>query len=311
MYYSKEQGRSRFQFYSHWMNASSDRKLDLETKLRQAILNGELSLCYQPIVDSHTQRIVGTEVLLRWNHSEEGQIPPDEFIPIAEEAGFMPQIGEWLLETSCRQYGQWRAQGMPAIRLSVNISSSQLRDDRFVESVKATLRQTGFDPHLLDLELTEREVMVKDPASMERLKALKAIGVRIAVDDFGTGHSALVYLKKVPLDVLKIDRSFVQGIHSNSSDSAIISAVIAMAHKLGLRVVAEGVETAEQLEFLRDEQCDEIQGFLFSVPLPPDLFGELVSDNAILDPDRHRLSPRAVHPAPAVSATQGREGSPA
>ena len=295
MYYAKEQGRSRFQFYSHWMNASSDRRLDLERKLRAAVNTDQLSLAYQPIVDCYTQRIVGAEALLRWHQPDEGKIPPSEFIPVAEEVGLMNQIGDWLLHTACSQFQQWHTQGMPSTRLSVNISSCQLRDEQFVEAVRRTLDETGFDPCQLDFELTEREVMVNDPASMERLKALKALGIRIAVDDFGTGHSALVYLKKVPLDVLKIDRSFVQGIRSDESDSAIISAVIALAHQLHLRVVAEGVETPEQLAFLRDQQCDEIQGFLFSVPLIAEEFGELIlSPDPRLNPDRDRLSARSV-----------------
>lgn len=315
MYYAKQQGRGRFQFYSHWMNASSERKLDLEHKLRAAVERDEFSLCYQPIVDCYTQRVVGAEALLRWNQPEEGLVPPDEFIPVAEEVGLMNRIGGWLLHAACRQFQEWHLQGMPAIRLSVNISSCQLRDDQFVETVRRTLDETGFDPQQLDFELTEREVMVNDPASMERLKALNALGIRIAVDDFGTGHSALVYLKKVPLDVLKIDRSFVQGIRSESSDSAIISAVIAMAHRLNLRVVAEGVETPEQLGFLRNQQCDEIQGFLFSVPLESERFAELALDaDPRLEPGDNGPSARlveALHPLRGGSPDETQEGSAA
>ena len=274
MYHAKEAGRGRLQFYSEWMNAASVRNLDLETELHKAILQNELHLTYQPLLDTRTAKVVGAEALLRWSHPELGPISPDEFIPIAESAGLITPIGDWVLSTACRQFQNWFTGGMPPIRLSVNLSSHQLREPGFVERVTRILDETGLDPELLDIEMTERGVAFGDPRSLQALEGLKRLGLRVAVDDFGVGNSALSYLKNCPLDILKIDRSFVHGIDLDSSDAAIVSAVIAMAHCLKLEVVAEGVETESQFEFLKNQDCDCVQGFLFAKPLTPARFEE-------------------------------------
>ncbi len=275
MYHAKDLGRNRFQFYSDWMNAASARELDLENELHKAIEQNELHLTYQPLLDSRSGKVVGAEALARWLHPDLGPISPDEFIPIAEAAGLITRIGEWVLRTACRQYQTWLQAGMPRIRLAVNLSSYQLHEEDFVERVRAILQETGLDASLLDVELTERGVALDDGRSLEALAGLKKLGVRVAVDDFGTGNSALSYLKIFPLDVLKIDRSFISGIERDTSDSAIISSVIAMAHKLNLEVVAEGVETLAQLDFLRQHDCNCVQGFLFARPVPPEDFRDL------------------------------------
>ncbi|MFQ5524813.1 MAG: putative bifunctional diguanylate cyclase/phosphodiesterase [Thermoanaerobaculia bacterium] len=275
MYHAKDLGRNRFQFYSEWMNAASAREMDVENELHKAIEQNELYLTYQPVLDSHSQNVIGGEALVRWVHPELGTVSPDEFVPIAEAAGLIVRIGEWVLRTACRQFQIWFEAGLPRIRLAVNLSSLQLHEEDFVGSVARILAETGFDPSLLDVELTERGVALDDRRAVRSLEGLRELGIRIAVDDFGTGNSALSYLKIFPLDVLKIDRSFVQGIERESSDSAIISAVIAMAHRLGLEVVAEGVETDSQLEFLREQDCNRVQGFLFAKPLPAEDFREV------------------------------------
>ncbi|MCP4201627.1 MAG: EAL domain-containing protein [bacterium] len=274
MYHAKDLSRNRFQFYSDWMNASSARKLDLENELHKAVVQKELHLVYQPLFDARSERVVGAEALLRWRHPTMGPISPEEFIPIAESAGLINGLGEWVLRSACSQFRSWLEKGLPRIRLSVNLSSYQLREDDFVEKVAQILEETGLDSSLLDVELTERGVALGDETSVRSLKGLKRLGLRVAVDDFGTGNSALSYLKSFPLDILKIDRSFVKGISHGSSDSAIICAVIAMARHLKLEVVAEGVETKAQLDFLKNEGCDWVQGFFFAEPLPPEEFAE-------------------------------------
>ncbi len=274
MYHAKDQSRNRFQFYSEWMNASSIRKLDLENELHKALAHEQLYLAYQPFFDTQSAKVVGVEALLRWEHPEMGWISPEEFIPIAESAGLVTGIGEWVLRTACRQFQSWFEGGMPRIRLSVNLSSYQLRESDLVTQVARILEETGLDSSLLDVELTERGLALGDERSVNALEGLKRLGLRVAVDDFGTGNSALSYLKSFPLDILKIDRSFIKGIDEGSSDCAIISAVISMAHRLNLEVVAEGVETEPQLDFLKSQGCDCVQGFLFSNPLPPEEFAE-------------------------------------
>lgn len=275
MYHAKDLGRNRFQFYSDWMNAASARKLDLESELHKAITLNQLHLNYQPVLDLETRRVIGVEALLRWTHPEFGEISPEEFIPIAEAAGPIVQIGEWVLETACREVQGWLEAGMAPMRLAVNLSKHQLHEDDFVAKAAKLLERTGFDPSQLDVELTERGVALDDHRAVAALQGLKKLGVRIAVDDFGTGNAALSYLKAFPFDILKIDRSFVRGIDLDSSDAAIISAVLAMARKLGLEAIAEGVESEEQLAYLRGQGCDAVQGYLFSRPLRPERFEEL------------------------------------
>ncbi len=270
MYSAKSQGKNTLQFFAEPMNVAMVRKFDLENRLRKALERSELILFYQPVVEAFSRKFVGVEALLRWNQNELGLIQPAEFIPVAEETGLIVPIGQWVLRTACRQLATWLRKGMPPLRVSVNLAPRELREPGFVIGVGKILEETGLAPTLLELEVTESSVMQKDPTTLEALHQLKSMGVGLAVDDFGTGHSALSYLREFPLSTLKIDRSFVKGIRKDSHDAAITSALIALAHHLQLRVVAEGVETEEQLSFLSQHECDEVQGFLFARPMPAD-----------------------------------------
>jgi EAL domain-containing protein (putative c-di-GMP-specific phosphodiesterase class I) len=214
------------------------------------------------------------EALVRWRHPELGLLPPGEFIPLAEEAGLIVPIGEWVLRTACAQSRAWQASGMPPLRLSVNLSARQVRRPNLVGTVRAALEASGLDPSCLELELTESMMMQNVDATRATLQALNEMGVRLSVDDFGTGYSSLGYLKRFPIDTLKIDRSFVRDVTTDHDDAAIVTAIIAMAHRLRLRVVAEGVESEEQVEFLRKYACDDLQGYLLGRPVPAEQFAE-------------------------------------
>jgi diguanylate cyclase (GGDEF)-like protein len=276
MYRAKERGRNRGQFYLEEMNARLGERLSLENRLRHALERSELLLHYQPQVDLRSGAIVGAEALIRWREPELGLVSPDRFIPIAEETGLIVPIGEWVLETACAQAAAWRAAGLPRIRLAVNLSARQFRHKGLAEAIRRALQSNRLDPGDLELEITE-SMIVQEPAETIRLlESLKAIGLRIAVDDFGTGYSSLAYLKRFPIDVLKIDQSFVRGIAANRSDAAIARTVINLARSLYLHTVAEGVETAEQAGLLHDWTCDEAQGYLFSRPLPAEEFAALL-----------------------------------
>jgi diguanylate cyclase (GGDEF)-like protein len=265
---AKRMGSNRFQSYQESMHEMALRRLLLEDKLRGAIERDELTLHYQPQVNLLTGKISGMEALLRWNSVELGNVSPVEFIPVAEESGLIVQIGEWVLRTACRQVQRWRERGVPIPRIAVNVAMPQFTHARFLDTIKQVLVETGLDPEVLELEITE-SLLMKDPQSIATtLHALRNLGIQIAVDDFGTGYSSLSRLKELPIDCLKIDRAFVSGIDVDSSDRAITSAVIAMADGLKLRVIAEGVETAAQAEFLHSNRCGEMQGFLVSRPLP-------------------------------------------
>jgi diguanylate cyclase (GGDEF)-like protein len=277
MYRAKEGGRNRGQFYLEEMNARLGERLSLERLLRHALERGELLLNYQPQVDLRTGAIVGAEALIRWQQPELGLVPPDKFIPIAEETGLIVPIGEWVLQTACAQAGAWRAAGLPQIRLAVNLSAAQFRHKRLGESIRQALRANRLKPDSLELEITESMIMHDPAGTIRLLEELKAIGVRIAVDDFGTGYSSLGYLKRFPIDVLKIDQSFVRGIANNRSDAAIARTVINLARSLYLHTVAEGVETAEQADLLHAWTCDEAQGYHFSRPLAAEDFTALLA----------------------------------
>lgn len=265
MHHAKAQARGSYRFYTDAMNETVMRRIDVESRLRKALEGGQLFLEYQPVVDIQSGRIVGAEALLRWNCPGLGPIAPAEFIPIAEEnAGLITSIESWVLETACRQMRKWKDEGLSGLRLSVNASRSQLRQSNFAARVAEILEATGLESCHLQLELTENGVIVEDPPTLRQLFELRDLGVSLAIDDFGTGSSALGYLRKFPVDMLKIDRSFIMRTPDNPQDGAFVSAVIAMAHCLGIRVVAEGVETEEQLAFLRRNGCDEVQGFLFA-----------------------------------------------
>ena len=278
MYRAKELGRNNFQFYTPELNVRAARRLELETGLRRALENEEFVLHYQPLVNMQTGKIIGMEALLRWRHPEFGLIPPMDFIPLAEETGLIVPIGEWVLRTACAQIKRWHATGFPAMHVAVNLSSVQLQQKNFAETVKRALSDTGLEPRYLDLELTESLLMHDMEAVEKILKELKTQGVLFSLDDFGTGYSSLSYLKRFPIDFLKIDRSFVNDINQDRYGAGIVRAIIVMAHTLGIRVIAEGVETAEQLAFLRAQECDISQGYFCSEPLATEIFTELLKD---------------------------------
>ena len=273
-----DQGGDNVHFYSTDITAEALARLSLENSLRRAPEREELVLHYQPLLDLKTRRIVGAEALVRWQHTELGLIPPSDFIPLAEETGLIVAVGEWTLRAACSQNKRWQAllQGQSPLRVSVNLSSRQFRQPNLVETVRRALAETELPPQQLEIELTESSIMDDEEHGIKVLHRLKDLGVTIAIDDFGTGYSSLSYLKRLPIDKLKIDRSFMQDATDNPDDAAIIMALITLAHNLGLRVVAEGVETESQSAFLRLLRCDEAQGYLFSPPIPANAFEQLL-----------------------------------
>ena len=267
MYRAKESGRNNFQFFTRELNALMTERLEMETLLRRALERNQFALRYQPRIDLTTGTIVAAEALLRWRIPHRGTIVPRRFIGLAEETGLIVPIGKWVLESACAQNKAWQDAGLPPIVVSVNVSPRQFRQENLVKSVAEVLQTTGLDACYLELELTESMVMHDAPHLVAMLDELKSLGVQISVDDFGTGYSSLSYLKRFPVDRLKVDRSFVQDMASDADDATIVRAIIALGHNLGLKVVAEGVEVAEQARLLREHRCDEAQGFLFSRPV--------------------------------------------
>ncbi len=266
---AKQQGRNNYQFYSESMNVQSLERLGLETQLRGALARREITLHYQPKIDVRTGRIMGSEALMRWRHPEMGPISPGRFIPVAEETGLIIPLGEWALATALRQTRAWHDSSHRPLRVSVNVASPQFRSGNLPDLVRNCLQRSFLDAKYLVLELTESMLMENPEQAVSVLQEVKSMGVKLSVDDFGTGYSSLSYLKRFPLDELKVDQSFVKGIPHDADDCAIVTATIAMAHGLGLTVVAEGVETVEQLAFLAGRGCDEYQGYLFSAPKAP------------------------------------------
>ena len=281
MVHAKEHGHEKVRFYTPDMNSAS--RLDLESYLRRALEKGEMMLHYQPKVDIRSGQMIGMEALLRWIHPVMGFVPPDVFIPIAEDIGMIGPIGEWVLRTACQQNKAWQNAGYPPLTMAVNLSVSQFNYSNIVEKVKSVLAETGLDARWLELEITESIIIQNTEKVIETLLELKEIGIQISVDDFGTGYSSLRYLQMLPIDMLKIDRSFVRDIEKEDDEAAIPKAIISMAHSLDLRVIAEGVETQEQLNFLRKYHCDAMQGYLFSRPLPVDQFEKLLANWLTLD----------------------------
>lgn len=267
---AKSRGRNNYQCYSAQMHEDIRGRMYLETDLRNAVLREEFVLHYQPKASCATGRITGTEALLRWNHPRRGIVPPDQFIPLLEETGLIVQVGRWVLQAACRQLRLWQEAGLDIPGVSVNLSARQLQSDTLLDDIAAILAESALEPACLDLEITESMLMQNADSAIRTLLALKEKGVSISLDDFGTGYSSLAYLKRFPLDTIKVDRSFVKDIAADSDDASITRAVITMAHHLKLKVVAEGVETAEQLALLISHQCDVIQGYFFSRPLPVD-----------------------------------------
>jgi EAL domain-containing protein (putative c-di-GMP-specific phosphodiesterase class I) len=278
MYLAKDEGKNNCQFYSAEMTPMSVEDLELEVRLAQALQRSEFSLQYQPRVDIATGRILGAEALLRWWNADLGTVSPAQFIPLAEDTGLIVAIGKWVLRTACEQNVAWRARGAPPIVMSVNLSPRQFKDPAFLNDMAAILAETGMAPELLELEITESMIMQHVDIAAEKAAAMKKLGVGLAIDDFGTGYSSLSQLKRFPIDTLKIDRAFVRDIPESADDTAITKAVVSLGKALGVRVVAEGVETEAQYRFLRDNGCDEMQGFYFSKPCHPDAFAELLKN---------------------------------
>ncbi|MBK5274109.1 MAG: EAL domain-containing protein [Desulfuromonadales bacterium] len=283
MYQAKEQGRNQVRFYTGEMNARSLSRMAMEKYLRRALERNELFLCYQPKVSLRSGQITGMEALVRWQSPELGLISPASFIPLAEETGLIEPIGEWVLETACRQNRKWQDAGLPAIAVAVNLSACQFRQQHLVQVVERILRESGLEPRYLELEITESLVMQNLDRATTILNELKALGTTLSMDDFGTGYSSLSYLKRFPFTTLKIDQSFVRDITSEPDSAAISKTIIAMAHNLRLKVIAEGVETAGQLNYLRLHKCDEMQGYLYSRPVIAEEFGELLLKNKMLN----------------------------
>jgi EAL domain-containing protein (putative c-di-GMP-specific phosphodiesterase class I) len=288
MYNAKDAGRNTYRFFDDRMNQQAHEHLLLQNRLHQALFRFEFHLHYQPQLEVDSGRIIGVEALLRWHNSELGDVVPARFIPVAEDCGLIVPIGAWVLEEACRQAQAWRKAGWPDMTMSVNLSALQFRRAGLIETVAKVLRMSGLPPHLLELELTESILLQDVENNLDTVRQLKALGVRLSIDDFGTGYSSLSYLKRFAVDRLKIDRSFVRDISTDPDDAAIVRAVIQLARSLRLGIIAEGVETQEQLDFLQEEGCREVQGFLFSRPLAPEGLEDFLRE-------RKRQSNRAEH----------------
>jgi diguanylate cyclase len=278
MYHSKKLGGNTFSFFTPSMNEFAQERLELENALRRALVRNEFELHYQPKVDVASGRISSTEALIRWHHPERGLVAPGEFIPLAEETGFILQIGEWVLREACRQAREWQLNGMAPMRVAINMSAQQFQQKNLLSVVQSALENADLEPTFLEIELTESAVMHNATASAAILEQLSRIGVHISIDDFGTGYSSLNYLRRFPLDKLKIDRCFIKDVVGNPEDAAIVHAIISLAHSLRLKVIAEGVETEQQLEFLRSLGCDQYQGFFCSPAMNAEDFAEMMRD---------------------------------
>lgn len=291
MYKAKEDGKNNFMFFAPNLAQLSIERLAFESSLRKALEDQQFEVHYQPKVDCRTGRMNGVEALLRWTHPELGSVSPAQFIPVAEETGLIVPLGRWVLQTACEQHAAWRREGLPPLRVAVNLSARQFGDVALLSDITAILKETGIDPAFLELEITESMLMADPQRATQTLQACKQLGVSLSVDDFGTGYSSLSNLKRFPVDTIKVDRSFVRELPASEKDRAITDAILSMARTLSLSVVAEGVETQGQAEFLRDRGCDEIQGFFFSKAVPPAVIADMLkaSPSAVLrgqDADR-------------------------
>ena len=281
MYRAKEEGKNTYEFYSSQLKRRSLKRIKLENHLRQALERGEFELAYQAKISLADERIIGVEALLRWHNDELGEVTPTQFLPLAEEVGLIIPIGRWVLETACEQNMAWQRQGMPALRMAVNLSPAQFSDHQLVDHLQAVLERTGMPANLLELEITETAVMHDIRRALALLAQIKRLGVFISIDDFGTGYSSLTQLRQLPVDSLKIDRSFIRELSSNTTDQSIARAIITMGKNLSLNVIAEGVETAEQQDFLRAQDCDDMQGYYFSRPGDSSAFANLVRSHDV------------------------------
>lgn len=296
MYHVKDTGKNNYKFYSDDMTTPYFQNLSLETGIHKALDNDEFHLMYQPQINLKTGEIVGVEALLRWDHPEHGMITPAEFVPFAEETGMIVEIGHWVLRNACAELRRWRDAGLPEIRMSINMSARQLAEKAIVKHISNILKDYGIPGHCLEIEITENTIMSDMDSVIQKLKALSKKGVFIAIDDFGTGYSSLSYLHKLPIHTLKIDRAFIKEVNMQHSGNSIINTIVAMARGLNLNVIAEGVETQQQLEYLQEIECSEAQGFLFGKPLPADVITQLLiqepyatpSSSMSLHGNRHR-----------------------
>ena len=295
MYDVKGRGKNGFHFYSSEMNAPYIKKLSLDTGIHRALENNEFHLVYQPQINIVSGEIVGVETLLRWKHPEHGTISPAEFIPSAEESGLIVDIGHWVLKTACAELNRWRTAGLPEIRLAINFSARQLMEEGIVNHIIDVLKNYNIPGNCLELEITENTIMDDMDSIISKLKILSKHNINIAIDDFGTGYSSLSYLHKLPIQTLKIDRAFLKESHINKGDNTIINTIVAMAKGLKLNVIAEGVETQTQLEYLREIECSEAQGFLFGKPLPPDTISQLLAQVPIASAGTQNESGKETH----------------
>ena len=284
LYDAKKQGRGIYRFYHETMNIIATERLELSTSLRHAVDRKEFILRYQPQVNAYSGHLVGVEALIRWQHPEKGLIYPSQFVPLLEDTGLIIPVGEWIIKEACMQAKQWQKDGMPGIPISVNISARQFQQKNLVSMISQTLIETKLDPRFLQLELTESVLVDNIGITIATLRALHTIGVKLSIDDFGTGYSSLSYLKQFPLHEIKIDRSFLQDIKNSTQDAAITTAIITLGHSMKLHVVAEGVETNEQMEFLKNHNCNTLQGHLFGYPMHPQKIAERLAEDSRRQP---------------------------
>jgi EAL domain-containing protein (putative c-di-GMP-specific phosphodiesterase class I) len=268
MYSSKDLGRNNYQVYNSEMNARIVSKLRMESSLRYAVSHCQFDVFYQPLVNVYTGKMAGMEALVRWFRPGYGYVPPSDFIPVAEETGLIVPMGEYVLKTACAQNKAWQQAGYPPLRMSVNLSARQLQQQNIIETIKRVLDETGLNPKWLGLEITEGAALKDLGLTVKTVQKLRDMGIEVSLDDFGTGYSSLNYLKQLPIDVLKIDKSFIHSAKAGWNEDTIIRAVILLAHSMNINVVAEGVETGEQFEYLKEQNCDKVQGYFFSKPLP-------------------------------------------
>jgi EAL domain-containing protein (putative c-di-GMP-specific phosphodiesterase class I) len=285
MYSAKERGRNNVQCYAEGMNAVTQERVKLESELHQALRSGQFELHYQPKVDTLSGRVNSAEALIRWRHPQRGLVPPDDFIAVADECGLLDPIGEWVLFEACRQAKAWQREGLRPLRVAVNLAPSQFRLTNLVDQIRRALEAAALEPQFLEVELTESAVMSDAEESIRILEAISRMGVLVSVDDFGTGYSSMSYLRRFPIDKLKIDRCFVEEMTRRPEDASIVRAIISLAHSLHLKVIAEGVETSEQLALLAELGCDQYQGFHFSAALLPERFAALMRQEPGLPDD--------------------------
>jgi len=283
MYQAKEKGRNNYQYYTVSMNEFAKERFTIENKLRKALDQNEFMLFYQPQIDITTGEILGVEALIRWLQPDLVLVKPGEFIPITEETGLIVPIGEWVLRTACIQNKAWQTDGFKPVRMTVNVSSVQFRQDNFEELVSQILSDSGLDPSYLQLEITESTIMKHSENAIKKLHSLQSRGIQVAIDDFGTGYSSLNYLKRFAISTLKIDRSFIQDLATNPDDQSIVKAIIGLAHNLNKKVIAEGVETRKQLALLRGYGCDAIQGYLLCPPINATSLSQFITEGRHLE----------------------------